>query len=232
MSLLPHPQVTEVILHLSKLMATLCVTSGSDGVAGSVTVPLRWNPAETPRGEEAEVHARNAQPARVHSSTLGLWCNNMDGTNRGGGGAAIIPLEKSKNIQRFSSDKHWNAQSESQLQMVDKTNTVDSVTWRGFKGEKVKLLFLFWAIKTHWKRLMSSLLPPGFTFDGLAATRRNTKREEPPRPPSTLRRGWGGQRVLVRPSRNYATANKKKKKSWDDTKVGMKRRRDEQKKGK
>lgn len=54
MSLLPQPQVTEVILHLSKLMATLCTTSGSDGVAGSVTVPLRWNPAGTARGEEGQ----------------------------------------------------------------------------------------------------------------------------------------------------------------------------------
>lgn len=47
MSLLPQPQVTEVILQRSKLMATLCVTSGSEDVVGSVTVPLRWKPAET-----------------------------------------------------------------------------------------------------------------------------------------------------------------------------------------
>lgn len=47
MSLFPQPQVTEVILHRSKLMATLWVISGSDDVAGSVTVPLRWKPAKT-----------------------------------------------------------------------------------------------------------------------------------------------------------------------------------------
>ncbi|TNN55752.1 hypothetical protein EYF80_034052 [Liparis tanakae] len=47
MSRFPQPQVTEVILHRSKLMATLWVTSGSDGVAGSVTVPLRGNSKPT-----------------------------------------------------------------------------------------------------------------------------------------------------------------------------------------
>ncbi len=54
MSLFPQPQVTEVILHRSKLMATLWVTSGSDDVAGSVTVPLRWNPAKTDKGKRKE----------------------------------------------------------------------------------------------------------------------------------------------------------------------------------
>ena len=44
MSLFPQLQVTEVILQRSKLMATLQTVSGSDCIAGSVTVPLKWKP--------------------------------------------------------------------------------------------------------------------------------------------------------------------------------------------
>jgi hypothetical protein len=50
MSLLPHVHVTAVILQRSKLTLTLHTSSGAVGVAGSVTVPLRWKPEANRKG--------------------------------------------------------------------------------------------------------------------------------------------------------------------------------------
>lgn len=52
MSLLPQVHVTAVILQRSKLTLTLQTSSGDEGVAGSVTVPLRWKPEEARKKKE------------------------------------------------------------------------------------------------------------------------------------------------------------------------------------